>query len=151
VTPKHFLFVSGALPERSSSESAEIQLRHDLWGLRSNLIRGNLSQYLTLTGESRGLVYVLKAGICAEFAILSNLFSFQDLDEFLRDELRAETRYGFIRVGLVRRWDSSSEKSFSLLQQVLEVPDKNELTRRLNLGMHGLTQDQYVALVGGLS
>jgi hypothetical protein len=52
----HFLFVAGALRERTSEESAELQLGHGLWGLCTELIRRNLQTYLD--AESRGLVYV---------------------------------------------------------------------------------------------
>ena len=58
----HFLFIAGALRERSSRESADLQLRHQLWGLRSALIAQNLARFL---GEgSCGWVYVLKEGLC---------------------------------------------------------------------------------------
>jgi len=63
--PTHFLFIAGALRERSSQDSAQLQLGHGLWGIRSVLIEKNLSQYLS--DHSRGLVYVLKVGLCAEF------------------------------------------------------------------------------------
>lgn len=144
----HFLFIAGALRERNSQASAELQLSHGLWGLRSALIRDNLRRYLT--GESRGLVYVLKLGICAGFPIQSDVLPPDELDGFVREELREETRYGFIRVKADRQWQSTPEASQALLQQVLAVSDPAELTRRLNLGMHRLTQAEYEAIVQGL-
>lgn len=144
----HFLFIAGALRERNSQASAELQLAHGLWGLRSPLIRDNLRRYLT--GESRGLVYVLKLGLCAGFAIGSDVLPPEELDAFVREELREETRYGFIRVKTDRQWPSTPEASLALLQRVLSVPDAAELTRRLNLGMHRLTQAEYDAIVEGL-
>ena len=57
----HFLFIAGALRERSSPESAELQLGAGIWGLCTALIRDNLQKFLT--PESHGLVYVLKEGI----------------------------------------------------------------------------------------
>ena len=146
--PSHFLFIVGATPERSSSESAERQLKHQLWGLRTALIRDNLKSYLSPT--SRGLVYVLKVGICVEFQIISEVCPLDAMDEFLKDELRNETRYGYVQVQLVRQWQSSTEKSLELLATVLQAPDRGELTRRLNLGMHGLSQLQYEQIVAGL-
>jgi len=144
----HFLFISGALRERTSLASAELQLAHELWGLRTALIRDNLGAYLT--DQSCGLVYVLKLGICAGFTIISGILPPDRLDEFKRDELRAETRYGFVRVKPLQTWRTTAEESLSLLHTVLEVPDQTELARRLNLGMHRLTQDQYEALVKAL-
>ncbi len=144
----HFLFIAGALRERSSQASAEVQLAHDLWGLRTALIRDNLRTYMT--DGSCGLVYVLKQGLRAGFAIQSRVLPPEDLDEFVRDELRDETRYGFVRVKVMQRWQSTPEASLALLHQVLEVPDQAELTRRLNLGMHRVTQEQYAALLKGL-
>lgn len=144
----HFLFVAGALRERNSRESAELQLAHELWGLRSTLIRDNLKAYLT--DRSCGLVYVLKGGICAGFKIASAVLAFTDLSEFVRDELRAETAYGFVRATEIRIWPSSPEASLALLRTVLEVPDQTELTRRLNLGMHRLTQAQYDVILNAL-
>ena len=76
----HFLFVAGALRERTSEESAELQLGHGLWGLSTELIRTNLHTYLD--AESRGLVYVLKVGLCAEFQIVSPMLDFSALDAF---------------------------------------------------------------------
>jgi hypothetical protein len=144
----HFLFVAGALRERDSFDSAALQLSYDIWGLRTPLIRDNLTRYLT--DGSCGLVYVLKAGICARFQIISSVQPFEELDQFVRDELRAESRYGFVRVTGEGRWSSSSTESFALLQRVLDVSDPAELTRRLNLGMHLLTPDQYEAIVQAL-
>jgi hypothetical protein len=140
----HFLFVAGALRERNSLDSATIQLSHEVWGLRTPLIRDNLNAYLT--DQSHGLVYVLKVGICAKFRIASRALPSTNLSEFVRDELRAETAYGFIKVTDVQIWESSTEESLALLHKVLEVPDQAELTRRLNLGMHRLTQEQYDAI-----
>lgn len=144
----HFLFVAGALRERSSQESADLQLIHQVWGLPSQLICDNLRQYLT--DQSCGLVYVLKAGLYARFQILSGVLPLDSLDEFVRDELRTEARYGFVRIKVIQRWGSSPEDSLEILLRVLEVPDRGELTRRLNLGMHRLTQEQYEALVKAL-
>lgn len=134
--------------ERSSLESAELQLAHQVWGLRSALIRENLQRYLT--DQSCGLVYALKVGLCAGFAILSGVLPPDDLDQFVREELRAETRYGFVRIKSLQTWKSSPEQSLGLLHTVLEVPDQAELNRRLNLGMHRLTQEQYDALLQAL-
>lgn len=145
----HFLFVAPALRERSSRDSAELQLAHGLWGLQTALIRDNLQQYLT--DHSFGLVYVLKAGLSAHFKIVSGILLPESLDEFIRDELRTEVRYGFVRVRLVDRWESDPETSLNLLQNVLEVPNRAELTRRLNLGMHRLTNEEYEAIVQALS
>jgi hypothetical protein len=143
-TASHFLFIAGALRERSSQASAELQLSHEIWGLRTALIRDNLRTYLT--AESCGLVYVLKLGLCACFRIVSTVLLPDELDEFVREELRAETMYGFVRVQLTAQWQSTPESSQALLHRILEVPDQAELARRLNLGMHRLTQDQYEAL-----
>lgn len=144
----HFLFVAGALRERSSSESAELQLGHNVWGLRTPLIRENLQKFLT--SDSCGLVYVLKVGICAQFKIVSGVQAFQQLDELLKDELRTEARHGYVRIELLRRWESSPATSQALLQEVLRVSDPAELTRRLTLGMHRLTEDEYQALLARL-
>lgn len=144
----HFLFIAGALRERSSEESADLQLTHGLWGLCTSLIRTNLQTYLQ--PQSRGLVYVLKAGLCAEFQIVSPVLPFADLDELLKDELKAEARFGFVRVAVTRRWVSSPQKSQALLQSVLQIPDQGELTRRLGLGMHRLTDPEYEAIVEGM-
>jgi hypothetical protein len=144
----HFLFAAATLRERSSLESARLQLRHGLWGCCTALIRDNLSTFLT--PQSRGLVYVLKVGMCAEFSILSSVLSLQDMDELLRDDLRTEARFGFIRVAATRRWASSPQESHALLQEVLRISDQAELSRRLSLGMHRLTDGEYEAIVGRL-
>ena len=143
----HFLFVAGALRERTSEESAELQLRHGLWGLCTALIRTNLHTYLDV--ESRGLVYVLKVGIYAEFQMVSPVLDFSALDAFLSDELRTETRFGFVRIEGVRRLACSSAASQALLLNVLQIADQTELTRRLRLGMHRLTQAEYEAIMQG--
>jgi hypothetical protein len=144
----HFLFVAGALRERSSQTSAEVQLAHELWGLRTTLIRDNLRTYLT--GRSCGLVYVLKLGLWAGFTIHSDVLPPDDLDEFVRDELREETRYGFVRVKPAQRWESTPEATQALLHRILDLPDQAELSRRLNLGMHRLSQQEYEAIVQGM-
>ncbi len=143
----HFLFVAGALRERTSEESAELQLRHGLWGLCTELIRTNLHTYINV--ESRGLVYVLKVGIYAEFQMVSPVLAFSALDAFLSDELRTETRFGFVRIEGVRRLACSSAASQALLLNVLQIADQAELTRRLRLGMHRLTQAEYDAIMQG--
>jgi hypothetical protein len=141
----HFLFVAGALRERSSRDSADLQLAHQVWGLRSELIRDNVQRYLS--AESCGVVYVLKEGLCAHFSIASGVQPLDQLDALVRDELRTEARYGYVAIAEVRRWQSSSEQSLASLKRILEVPDQAELTRRLNLGMHRLTQEQLDALL----
>lgn len=141
----HFLFTAATLRERSSLESAELQLRHGLWGCCTALIQQNLVKYLA--PNSCGLVYVLKAGICAEFRIVSPVLRLQDMDEFLREDLRTEARFGFIRVAPTRRWTSSPQASHALLQEVLQIADPAELTRRLGLGMHRLTDSEYQTIV----
>jgi hypothetical protein len=143
----HFLFVAGALRERTSQESAELQLGHSLWGLCTGLIRTNLQTYLD--AQSRGLVYVLKVGLCAEFHIVSPVLEFSVLDAFLSDELRTETRFGFVRINGVRRLACSSAASQALLLTVLQITDQAELTRRLTLGMHRLSQSEYDAIMQG--
>ena len=143
----HFLFVAAALRERTSEESAELQLRHGLWGLCTGLIRTNLQTYLD--AESRGLVYVLKVGIYAEFQMVPPAMDFSALDAFLSDELRTEARFGFVRVKEVRRLACSSAASQALLLNVLQITDQAELARRLRLGMHRLTQAEYEAIVQG--
>jgi hypothetical protein len=143
----HFLFVAGALRERTSEESAELQLGHGLWGLCTALIRTNLQTYLDT--QSRGLVYVLKVGLCADFQILPPVLDFSALDAFLRDELRTEARFGFVRIDGVRQLACSSAASQSLLLDVLQIADQTELTRRLTLGMHRLTQEEYDAIMRG--
>jgi hypothetical protein len=141
----HFLFVAGALRERTSEESAELQLGHGLWGLCTELIRTNLQAYLDV--RSHGLVYVLKAGLCAEFQIVPPVSDFSELDAFLRDELRTEARFGFVRITGMRRIVSSSALSQTLLLNVLQITGQAELTRRLKLGMHRLTQTEYDAIM----
>ena len=143
----HFLFVAGALRERTSEESTELQLGHGLWGLCTGLIRTNLHTYLN--AESRGLVYVLKVGIYAEFQMVSPVLDFSALDAFLSDELRTEARFGFVRIEGVRRLACSSAASQALLRNVLRIPDQDELARRLRLGMHRLTQTEYDAIIRG--
>jgi len=143
----HFLFVAGALRERTSEESAELQLGHGLWGLCTALIRTNLQTYLD--EQSRGLVYVLKVGLCAEFQIVPPVLDFAALDAFLRDELRTEARFGFVRIEGVRRLACPSAASQALLLNVLQISDQAELTRRLTLGMHRLTQAEYDAIMRG--
>lgn len=144
----HFLFIAGALRERSSKESAECQLSAGLWGLCTELIRDNLAKFLT--PQSHGLVYVLKTGICASFRIVSSIQPFTALDDLMKDELRTEARFGFIRIEIIRRYGSSAGQSQGLLQSVLRVPDQTELTRRFNLGMHRLTEEEYQAVLDGL-
>ena len=144
----HFLFVAGALRERTSEESAELQLGNSLWGLCTGLIRTNLQTYLD--ARSRGLVYVLKAGLCAEFRIVSPVVDFSELDAFLSDELRTEARFGFVRIDGIRRFACSSAASQALLLNVLQIADQAELTRRLKLGMHRLTQAEYDAIIQGI-
>ena len=143
----HFLFVAGALRERTSEESAELQLGHGLWGLCTELIRTNLQTYLD--AESRGLVYVLKVGIYAEFQMVPPALDFPALDAFLRDDLRTEARFGFVRIKGVRRIAYSSAASQALLLNVLQIADQAELARRLRLGMHRLTQAEYDAIMQG--
>jgi hypothetical protein len=143
----HFLFVAGALRERTSEESAELQLGHGLWGICTELIRTNLHAHLD--AESRGLVYVLKVGLCAEFQILSPVLNFSSLDAFHSDELRTEARFGFVQIGEVRRLACSSAASQALMLSVLQIADQAELTRRLRLGMHRLTQAEYDAIIRG--
>ena len=141
----HFLFVAGALRERTSEESAELQLGHGLWGLCTELIRTNLQTYLD--AESRGLVYVLKVGIYAEFQLVPPALDFPSLDAFLRDDLRTEARFGFVRIKGMRRIAYSSANSQTLLLNVLQIADQAELARRLRLGMHRLTQSEYDAII----
>lgn len=145
----HFLFIAAPLRERTSEESAELQLSHRLWGLCTSLIRTNLQSYLG--PQSRGFVYVLKVGLCAEFTIVPPPQDFSMLDEFLKDELRAEARYGFVRIDGIRRWTWSPHASQALLLRVLNISDQAELARRLALGMHRLTQEEYEAIAKGIS
>ena len=143
----HFLFVAGSLRERTSEKSAELQLGHGLWGLCTGLIRTNLQTYLE--AESRGLVYVLKVGLCAEFRIVPPVLDFSALDAFLSDELRTEARFGFVRIDRIRRLVCSSAESQALLLNVLQIADQAELIRRLKLGMHRLTQAEYDGIIEG--
>ena len=145
----HFLFVAGALRERTSEESAELQLGHGLWGLCTGLNRTNLQSYLD--AESRGLLYVLKTGLCAEFQIMLPVLDFSSLDAFLSDELRTEARFGFVRISGIRRLACSSAASQALLLNVLQIADQAELTRRLKLGMHRLTQAEYDKIMKGVT
>lgn len=144
----HFLFVAGALRERSSRDSADLQLAHHIWGLRSALIGENVQRYLS--AESCGFVYVLKEGVCAHFSISSGVQPLDRLDALVRDELRTEARYGYVAITQLRQWPSSSEQSLAILRKILDVPDHAELTRRLNLGMHRLTHEQHEALLNAL-
>ncbi|MEX5219392.1 MAG: hypothetical protein AB7R40_16840 [Nitrospiraceae bacterium] len=130
-------------------ESAEHQLSAGVWGLCTGLIRDNLEKFLT--PQSHGLVYVLKTGICADFRIVSGVQPYAALDDLLKDELRTEARYGFVRLEVLSRYASSAGQSQALMQSVLNVPDQAELTRRLTLGMHRLTEEEYRALLSGLS
>lgn len=145
----HFLFVAGALRERTSEESAELQVGHGLWGLCTELIRTNLQTYLD--AESRGLVYVLKVGIYAEFQMVPPALDFPALDAFLKDDLRTEARFGFVRIKGVRRIAYSSAASQALLLNVLQIADQAELARRLRLGMHRLTQTEYDGILQGVT
>ncbi len=144
----HFLFIAGALRERSSPESAELQLGAGIWGLCTALIRDNLQKFLT--PESHGLVYVLKEGIRAEFAIVSPVQPFQALDELLKDEVRTEARYGFVQVKPLQRWSGNAPDCQVLLQRVLGIEEQAELSRRLSLGMHRLTDEEYRSIREGL-
>ena len=144
----HFLFIVPALRERTSEESADLQLSNGLWGLCTALIRSNLQTYLT--PQSHGLVYVLKIGLCAEFNIVPPVRDFSALDEFLKDELRTEARHGFVRIEGVKRWTSSAHASQALLLRVLNIPDQAELTRRFALGMHRLMPEELEAILKGI-
>ena len=143
----HFLFIVPALRERTSEESAELQLSQGVWGLCTALIRSNLQTYLT--PESRGLVYVLKVGLCAEFVLVPPIKDFSALDEFVKDELRTEARHGFVRIDAIKRWTWSAHASQALVMQVLKIQDQ-ELARRFALGMHRLTIDEYEAIRRGI-
>ena len=143
-----FLFIVPALRERTSEESADLQLSRGLWGLCTPLIRSNLYTYLT--PRSRGLVYVLKVGLCAQFNLVPPVQDFSVLDEFLKDELRTEARHGFVRIDGIKRWTWSAHASQMLLLRELNIPDQAELTRRLALGMHRLTPEEYEAILGGI-
>lgn len=144
----HFLFVVAALRERTSEDSADLQLSNGLWGLCTALIRSNLQTYLT--SQSCGLVYVLKVGLCAEFKIVPPIQDFSALDEFLKDELRTEARHGFVRIEGLKRWTWSAHASQALLLRVLKIPDQAELARRLALGMHRLTPEEHEAILTGI-
>ena len=144
----HFLFVAGTLRERSSPESASLQLTHGLWGCCSALIRDNLTTFLT--ADTHALIYVLKAGICADIKIVSAVLPLQQMDEFLREDFKTEARFGFVRVELRKQWTSTPQESHGLLQSVLQIADQAELTRRLSLGMHRLTEEEYRAILAGL-
>ncbi|TLY27275.1 MAG: hypothetical protein E6K66_01215 [Nitrospirae bacterium] len=139
--------MAGALRERSSEESTELQLGQGLWGLSTGLIRTNLQTYLD--AESRGLVYVLKVGLYAEFQMVSPVLDFSALDAFLSDDLRTEARFGFVRINGVRRLACSAVASQALLLNVLQIADQAELARRLRLGMHRLTQAEYAGIMRG--
>src|SRR5262249_54816028 len=97
--------------------------------------------------DSRGLVYVLKVGIYAEFQIVPPALEFPSLDAFLWDELRTEAKFGFVRIKGVRRIAYSPAASQALLLNVLQITDQAELARRLRLGMHRLTQAEYDAIM----
>ena len=142
-----FLFIVPALRERTSEASADLQLSHGVWGLCTGLIRSNLQTYVS--ADSRGLVYVLKIGLCAEFNLLPPVQDFSALDEFLKDELRTEARHGFVRIDAVKRWTWSAHASQALLLAVLNI-DQAELTRRFALGMHRLTTEEYEAVTKGI-
>ena len=144
----HFLFIAGTLRERSSSESASLQLTHGLWGCCTALIRDNLTAYLT--PDSHALIYVLKVGICADVTITSPVLPIQQMDELLRDDFKTEARFGFVRVALNTQWDSTPQQSHAVLQSVLQIADQAELSRRLSLGMHRLTNEEYAAIVAAL-
>ncbi len=144
----HFLFVGGALRERSSLESVKIQLAQGVWGLRTALIRDNLTKFLT--SQSQGLVYALKVGICARFFIVLPVLPFSDLDELIQDELRDEAKYGFVRIRVAARWESTPARTHALLQRVLNIEEPAELSRRLSLGMHRLTEEEFQLIVEGL-
>ena len=58
-------------------------------------------------------------------------------------------RFGFVRIEGVRRLACSSAASQALLLNVLQIADQAELTRRLRLGMHRLTQAEYDAIMRG--
>ena len=145
----HFLFIAAALRERTSEESAELQLSYQLWGLCTSLIRTNLQNFIE--PHSHGVVYVLKAGLCADFQLVPPIQDFSAMDEFLKDEFRTEARYGFVRIDGIQRWTWSVQASQALLMRVLNIPDHAELTRRLALGMHRLTQSEYDAIVQGIA
>jgi hypothetical protein len=145
----HFLFIAGALRERSSEESAELQLSRGLWGLCTSLIRTNLQTFVE--PPSRGLIYVLKIGLCADVKLVAPVQEFSHLDDFLKDEFRTEARFGFIRIEDIRRCAMSSSAAQTLLANVLRIPGQAELARRFSLGMHRLTQGEYEAIVKAIA
>ena len=77
------------------------------------------------------------------------VLEFSALDAFLRDELRTEARFGFVRIDGVRRFTCPPPASQSLLLNVLQISDHAELARRLRLGMHRLTQVEYDGIMQG--
>ena len=95
------------------------------------------------------MVYVLKIGLCAGFTIIPPVEDFASLDDFLKDEFRTEARYGFVRIDGVKRWAWSVQGSQSLLLRVLQIPEQ-ELSRRLALGMHRLTPEEYEEILTGI-
>ena len=143
-----FLFIVPALRERTSEESAALQLSQGVWGVCTALIRSNLQTYVT--PESRGLVYVLKIGLCAQFTLLPPVQDFSSLDQFHKDELRMEARHGFVRIDGIKQWTWSAHASQALLLRVLKIPDQAELTRRFALGMHRLSREEYEAILVGI-
>ena len=145
----HFLFIAAALRERTSLESADLQLSRGLWGICTSLIRTNLHTFLD--PASCGLVYVLKAGLYARFRIVGPVQDFSALDEFVKDELRTEARFGFVRIEEMSRLSLSAPATQGLLLRVLNIPDQAELSRRLALGMHRLTREEYDAITGELT
>jgi hypothetical protein len=56
-----------------------------------------------------------------------------------------------VRIDGIRRWAWSSQASQALLLRVLGIADQAELTRRLTLGMHRLTQTEYDAIAQGIA
>lgn len=145
----HFLFIAGALRERSSEESAELQMSRGLWGLCTSLIRTNLQTFVE--PQSRGLIYVLKIGLCADVKLVPPVRDFSQLDEFLKDEFRTEARFGFIPIEDIRRCAMASSAAQTVLADVLGIPDQAELARRFSLGMHRLTQGEYEAIVKAIA
>jgi hypothetical protein len=94
---------------------------------------------------------VLKTGLCAEFQIVPPVLDFSALDAFLRDDLKTEARFGFVRIDRVRGLVCTTAASQALLLNVLQIDDQAELTRRLRLGMHRLTQMEYDAIMQGIT
>lgn len=144
----HFLFVAGAFPARSSLSSAETQLTHGIWGIRTPAMRDILHQYAT--AESRGLVYVLKSGILAGFKIDSGVLPPESLDALVRDELRDETKFGFVRITPLQTWPPFSEKSQAVLQELWQLRDRQELLHRLDHLIDRLTPEQYDTIIKAL-